>query len=413
MSRLIPRLREWLPYVILVLTLAFYPIIGIGQTLVGIVNTTPIAILYRAFYLLLCVVLLLIYVPSLPGRKLPLVLPSLLAFWVIYLARIFYDIVLDGPAIGYAGKGLFFFLTYGLGGCLAPAVVAALAARTLNYRVLNNLLLAFFLICNVLLFAFILFDNGFSTDIFRNRFRVGDSVVSPITMSQYGGALLIMATSSWLITRRKGLLYPALMLVGFLLLVLGSSRGPLASAVVCAGLLLADQLRIRAKSFVYWSFVMGALLLTAVFIVKFIIPNLDQIALLNRVTQTIDNGSGLDEREQQWSSAWEQFIGSPVFGDSLIENAFNFYPHNFLLEVLMATGIVGALALLPAGVIFIKKYLQRWSYAPEKRVYFYLFIFFFGCSMFSLSLITNAHLWIVLGLVGSLPRGMAVASVEA
>lgn len=404
MSRLIHLFRVWLPYAILVLSLAFYPLVGVGQVLVGIVNTTPVAIAYRALYLLLSLILLLFYLPNISRHKIPLVVPSLMLFWAFYVVRIFNDILIEGITIGYTRKGLLFFLTYGLGGCLIPAIVTGLAAKNISYNRLTNYLLFFFTLCNLALLFFLFLENGFSSEIFYHRLRVGDSVVSPIALSQYGGALLITAASSWLIVQKKHWVLPVLMGLGTMMIVLGSSRGPLVAAVGCIALLVADHFWQHVKTVMYWVYASVALVVLIWMVAVFVVPNLERINILNRVSTTVEDGAGLDAREAQWSAAWSQFINSPIWGDALVENAYNFYPHNMILEVLISTGILGVLALLPAAGILLWKYFNRRHYEPEKRVYFYLFFFFFGCAMFSLSLITIAHVWILWALAAALPR---------
>jgi O-antigen ligase len=400
---MIPFLRTWLPYAILILTLALYPLIGIGQVLVGIVNTTPIAVLYRAVYLLLSCVLLITFLPESPRMKVPVVVFSFVLFWLLYVFRIVNDIVILEDTRGYSEKGLFFFLTYGLGGCLAPAIIAAFSAKSINYKTLTKCLLLFFALSNLCIFAFLVLENGLTVDIFYNRLRVGESVVSPIALSQYGGALFVLSLGAWLISGYRSFLLPVAMGVGIVLLILGASRGPLAACAGSVMLILFDHFLLRAKLLQYWAYASVAIVIFVAAVVKFIVPNMAQITIFNRISSTVESGVGLDARELQWSSAWNQFIESPVWGGGLIENAMNFYPHNFILEVLMSTGLLGAIALAPAIVITIWKFLNRRNIALEKRIYLYLFLFFLGCAMFSLSLITNAHLWITWALVASLP----------
>lgn len=396
--------RKYLPVVILVLTLAFYPLVGIFSVSIGVVNTTPIAIAYRAVYLLLSLILILTYLPSFSYQKINLAIPSLLLFWAIYVVRMYHDLIVEGHTEGYMSKGFFFYLTYGVGGCLIPSVAIGLAAKSIDYKQLLNALLLFFFICNVALMLFLVQENGLSAQIFQYRLRVGDSVVSPIVLAQYGGALLILAGTSWLSGKKGSIFLILFMLLGAILIFLGSSRGPLLSAFGCVLFVLIDHFWIKAKKLSYWLHASAAAGVLMWFIVRVVAPNLTSISLLNRVSTTVDSGQGLEERAVQWTAAWNQFVNSPIWGDLLVENAYNFYPHNMILEVLISTGLLGVISLFPAIGVLLWRIISRREFIPEMRIYFYLFLFFFGCAMFSSAIITITHVWVLWALVSSMPK---------
>lgn len=402
MSKLIPAIQKRLPVAVLVLTIAFYPLLGTFLASIGIVDTTPIAIGYRAIYLALSLLIILSFLPRVAVVRVPLVIPSFLVFWTLYVGRIVNDLVIEGISSGFTSKGVFFFLTYGLGGCLVPAIAVSLVASTLNFKRLQKVLLLFFTFCNLAIFLFLLKENGVSVEIFYTRLRVADSVVSPIAVSQYGGALFVSAIGAWLILQKKNWLLLVGMALGMGLMIIGSSRGPLAALALSVTLILIDHFRIRFKFVTYWLHFLLAAIAVLIFIVNVIVPNFKRISLISRVNSTLEEGAGLDAREVQWSTAWAQFLESPVWGDAIVERALSFYPHNMILEILMSTGLLGVLALAPAAYVLIYKYINRWMYTPEQRITFYLFFFFFGCAMFSLALITITHVWVLWALSASL-----------
>jgi hypothetical protein len=67
----------------------------------------------------------------------------------------------------------------------------------------------------------------------------------------------------------------------------------------------------------------------------------------------IADSSNLSDTERLglWAGAWEQFIEHPILGSGLEEKTFRFYPHNMVLESLMATGVLG-------GALFIGIFLN-------------------------------------------------------
>jgi O-antigen ligase len=133
----------------------------------------------------------------------------------------------------------------------------------------------------------------------------------------------------------------------------------------------------------------------------FILPNVKEITFLNRVSDTVNKGNGLDERSAQWSAAWEQFLSSPAWGDKLVERALGSYPHNVVLEVLMSTGMLGGVFFFGLLIMAGWKYLQRRSVDQEFTPVYYLFIGYFGFAMFSSALITLVQFWVLLALVVS------------
>lgn len=63
--------------------------------------------------------------------------------------------------------------------------------------------------------------------------------------------------------------------------------------------------------------------------------------VLERFTDagTDDSASG---RQAAWAASWLQFLEHPVLGDKVFEPTLRHYPHNIVLEALIALGIAGA-----------------------------------------------------------------------
>jgi O-antigen ligase len=56
--------------------------------------------------------------------------------------------------------------------------------------------------------------------------------------------------------------------------------------------------------------------------------------------------TGQEGRLVIWRDTWHQIASSPVIGSGLEERRTHTYPHNFLLEGFMATGVLGGSALV-------------------------------------------------------------------
>ena len=89
--------------------------------------------------------------------------------------------------------------------------------------------------------------------------------------------------------------------------------------------------------------------------------------LFKRFRDAIEGYSGsAASREASFAGAFEQFLDNPLFGDSIVEKSTQFYPHNSILEALMATGLVGGIAyfvcLALTGIAIIRLLIRQDGY---------------------------------------------------
>jgi hypothetical protein len=99
-------------------------------------------------------------------------------------------------------------------------------------------------------------------------------------------------------------------------------------------------------------------------------------------------------RLELMSSALQQFERHPLFGDSLVESSTRFYPHNILVEALMALGALGfltvfalcALAVIDAYRISVRA--DAWTWVAC------IFLQYFLDAMFSGSLYFSPMFWV-------------------
>lgn len=386
---------------VLVMSVTCYPVVGTSSVILDL-PSRPVALFYRAGYLFLSLLLLLLYIPRAATRKIAPALLLLISFWLVYLGRILYNFYVEEDYRGYAHNGPVFYMQYGLGGCFFPALAIALTSGTVKWRrALYWTRWGFMLSCLSCL-AYIVFEQGFSIIILYSRARLGeDSVVSPIILSQTGGGLLLLSLGEVLLLKRKSTLVFFQIVLGFCILIMGASRGPMLICAFCLLLIFWEHFKWAYNRVTFWfrSVVFAGVM--AGITAFFILPNVKEITFLNRVSDTVNKGNGLDERSAQWSAAWEQFLSSPAWGDKLVERALGSYPHNVVLEVLMSTGMLGGVFFFGLLIMAGWKYLQRRSVDQEFTPVYYLFIGYFGFAMFSSALITLVQFWVLLALVVS------------
>src|SRR5690606_25305912 len=72
--------------------------------------------------------------------------------------------------------------------------------------------------------------------------------------------------------------------------------------------------------------------------------NILDSGLLNRLMATseaIEEGGSSASRLMIWKSSFNQFLDNPFFGDKLGIDNRSGYAHNFFIEVLQTTGLIG------------------------------------------------------------------------
>lgn len=124
--------------------------------------------------------------------------------------------------------------------------------------------------------------------------------------------------------------------------------------------------------------------------------------LLNSFFNIKDDASNV-ERLAQWVSAWNQFLSSPLIGDS-IQCDIPPYPHNIFLEVLMALGIIGMIPFLSIFYFAFKKAIYIVRYRPDYNWIIILFLHGFTMNLISGAIYSSITLWGGMGLIFSVDK---------
>ena len=368
------------------------------------VPSRPINVGYRFIYMVMALFVIVVELPRVRTKRFNVGLLWLSVFWLIYVGRIVYDLFYLGISQGFASRGGIFFLQYGVGGCYLPALAAGLSIAIVKPRALVKWLTAGFVMSCCSCLVYIIYEHGLTIELFYQRVALGEeSVISPIILSQTGGGLIILAVGSSLIKPMGPIAYLCTIL-GLVPMVMGASRGPALVTVVILLLIGWQHFLARYDAAKFWGAFLMTVVLFAVAWFKFILPNLEEFTFLSRITDTINEGQGLSDRSMQWESAWNQFLQNPVLGDKIIENYYSFYPHNLVLEVLMATGIVGFFCFMLFLLHGLLKYFNRTSYDAAWRPVMLLGLGFFGYSIVSSALITLVQFWVLFGAMCGLQR---------
>ena len=360
----------------LVIFIAFgYPVTVSIPVFLGMASSTPINMAFRVLYVGMSFFLILSASFRKRSDKLTLGSYFIICFWIIYSVRIFYDVSILGliPPL----KTQFYIYSFALGNGLIALIGILLSAKFANLKTFFNKLYIFLFLGNSLTILLLFKSNGFSPDLFESRAHLvlknsgkNMDVLNPILIGYYG-EVLALVTISKLMLGSENKLWTTLILLagtalGLLNLVLGASRGPLISFVLILLIIITFHLKTVKKGVVYFLKAFTVLLIILYFSVSTLAPLLADTTMINRFkflleAQSTTEGVSFEARDINYSTAWAQFKESPIIGDQYILT-WGGYPHNIYLEVLMATGLLGAVFFYSVIFEFIRKAFRIWRY---------------------------------------------------
>ncbi|MGK0389592.1 MAG: hypothetical protein ACI94Y_002336 [Maribacter sp.] len=385
--------------------------IQVGLPVVLGLPTQPFAIAYRSLPLFLSIILILAVLIRTDQKKVTYGVFLLLVFWVLYSARVIYDIGFrDLNLLAYPSQSKLYYFLYVFGSGFLPAVAIALTAKFIDFKKYGWMVLAF-LGLQILVSIYLIYSNANFLSEQLLKYRIGvrteeGNVLNPITLGKYGTVAFLVGFSHLFSKIKKSILsiilYFTYIIVGLVFISLGGSRGPLLSMFFGILLLLYfhfHERRVTSMFIAKWvSGVVIFVFTVALTIVPKVNPN--DIALIYRINETINSsGEGKEERNYAWESAWNQFVDNPILGDQMFEKVYWQYPHNVILEGFMATGLFGGLVFLCLYLFDIKNLIKlRENTHAYISVAPFCIVLLIG-SMFSGGLYFNSELWAVLGLL--------------
>jgi O-Antigen ligase len=290
-----------------------------------------ISIVQRAFVVILALGVGL-FALNQRGSYAPLL--PLMLFVLIYSYRMFDNYFVENYQV-YVRPSLAFLML--LGACIIPSIALYVSAGHFTNsesefrKVMIGLMLVF------------LFGVWYNSDSLYERStaqasleRVNQISLTSIATSFGLFAILSLRHRSWVL---RGIWVACL--IGLAVIVaLAKARGPLVGTMVAlVGYFLVVKGRYKIQMLCLLA--VGAISIAALQI--FFGGDLLEQAL-SRFDYVEDGGANdsVTLRKLAWQAAWEQFLADPIFGRLMFETALKFYPHNIALEVLMATGVVGA-----------------------------------------------------------------------
>ena len=322
------------------------------------IDSNPVNVGFRITFLFLSVGLIVFAITKRRGKTVRLGWFCFITFWMIYSMRLIYD--LEIKQLSYLDTDKFFVYSFAFGVCLIPSVSIYKSVQYFNHLLSIRMMFWILFISNLCLFYAVLSSGNWNlAGIISLRANViveinGEmkSIVNSIAIGFFGELMILMSIHflNFPIYQNKKIkiiLYSALLL-GATNLTLGASRGPLLSLIVLLFFEIYLILKQKKDSKVFFLKLIIGVAIFIISLTPFIITKLQNgdIELINRTFQIIEGGeiNKNEERTYLFESATRQFIENPIIGDAFVTkyfNLYNSYSHNLILDVLMATGMIG------------------------------------------------------------------------
>lgn len=313
-------------------------------------------------------------------------------FWMIYLLRMFLDLyIFDIKADIFSSKAD--YLLNAIGICFLPAY----SIRFLNGIDFDWVLKWFYRILFVALALSLLMnlsvDSTEESGAATNRMR-GSAGLNTIIYGHLGVTFCLL--SLYLLKTKRRLLvkilYVFLAILGIYIMVIAGSRSPVVALFIGAIFLyIKNKKRVRVLIFL---FILASPIILFTKEIIDMLPVIDN-PLYTRVMLSVKSGN-TSGRTEIYAQAWEEFTESPIFGNAFLVQGKGYanYPHNLILESLMATGVIGAgffigwiIKCLKRGYRILIGVSNFGKWVPV------LFVQYFILGLFSVSIFTNSYFW--------------------
>jgi|GEM_PF-997680 len=318
-----------------------------------------------------------------------------LAFSAVYLVRIMVEwqrqpVDLYRPPLEF----LLYFVSF----TLAPLLI--ISSIPISEKAASLLLKSLFWTAVAFSLLTIAFYMPYIGQTTRLSLAVGydDAYISPLALSYQSGLMLGVILISWFVTRTLPTRQIWVMLAVALLMVpffLGASRGSVVALAFVLCFFLAFYGKIKRRV----TLTIGAIALTVLAIALQDHLGDGVFMRIASLGQDIEAGSTSAIRLVYWREGIEQFLISPLFGNSLQLETFRHHPHNWFIEVLITTGVTGFIPFCLFVFFLFRAAVQVINSAPGREWVVVVFLVGFTSNMFSGSIASSAITMTGAGLV--------------
>ncbi len=294
-------------------------------------------------------------------EKAPIVLFAF--FWIFYLLRIITDIeIYNVHELTSISKNHYYLFTVGV--TIIPMIGVFTVSR-INFNFLKVCLHRYLVVLNCLFLLIFFIDKiyynyeGYRFLISSNQFDYLDA----ITIAVYGGLLVLL---SFLNVAKSKFNYVFIYIGSFVVLTT-ASRGPILSILLALLFILLFKDKKISLKYLYLMMtlflaVLGNYLISMIF---------DKYFFLSRF---IEHDQSNVNRIKIIINGFNQFLEGPFFGTHFLVIESKMYAHNILLDILLSTGLLGFILIIPMFLIFAKNIMAKLPYALISVIGFFYFL---------------------------------------
>ncbi|QQY33890.1 Lipid A core - O-antigen ligase and related enzymes [Chryseobacterium gleum] len=313
----------------LVLMLYGYELISFFPGLLNMESSRPVSVAYRVFVFFLGTWVILKNKPKLTNQHF-----LIYFFWGLYLIRLFYDTALTSKTIESPLGDYWAFS--------ASILICTFACATYFSKDTIISVRKWVLIILYVVNIWGLYNNITHPQIVPDDVLVRADANAALNTVSFGKSAAVMFFISFTIFLDKNKLWHKIILavgmgLSFFNLFMAGSRGPLLQLIIAVIVYLFYARHLIHKKYV---FLLIAIVITLIcFFPEYL--NISDL-IFERFKETGFSSNDSDRyRAELFQSAWNQFLDHPFLGDS-VETIFGgTYPHNLVLESLMALGFLG------------------------------------------------------------------------
>lgn len=313
-----------------------------------------------------------------------------IVFWVFYFIKVLYT---ESITINHElGRSWFEYPLYAMLYVIIPFLAYySIDVRKYQKAILDGFVSSGFILGLVSLFLYGKFLVQGIGRLNMVRYQTGEEVLNPLALSYAGALTIVLCIYRLVVLKEKNkiqILYLTVTIIlSFIMFLLGSSRGSLIAIMLTLPIFISYSAVKQKIQFITLSILAIPIIIWAI--------EASGSSLFERMGNTVeDKGGG---RETLWRDAISHFLENPIFGGKI--EIGGIYPHNFLIEILMSTGIIGTLLILP---VFIKGFsLGRENTKMNTTNLYALLLLIVGFAQYSFSggVYTAINLFVPLGII--------------
>ncbi|HEU0227857.1 MAG TPA: O-antigen ligase family protein [Arachidicoccus soli] len=298
------------------------------------VNSQVVTIPFRAFVALFSMLVIYYYYRN---KEHAIKIPTwFILFWLVYLAKMAYDLyVINIRANMFAQKLQYF--EYAILICLFPALSVFLVPQNrIDFRkLLNWVYYSLFFILIISIWHIHISGPGTTSGILSMYY---------ISYGHVGATLSFLSLFLLFEKRGKSLPWKILYLIGFtwglFIIYLAAARSPVLALFIMIALYLFYKIKIK-KALIYYTAIL-IICTIIIFCLNYLLNTHLHNSFFIRTGDMIKGNT--NGRWVMYKQALSDFYHHPIFGRSFLLQegvGMGAYPHNLILEVIMATGLIG------------------------------------------------------------------------